>query len=678
MENKRIVLLFAIFLVGIMLAACGSGEPPTAVPEEPSPVPESSPTEASPQEPLKMLLNVGPEKVPCEGEGPMECYQVRETPNGEWQLFYQEIEGFDWEPGFVYELQVNVYQVENPPAGGSSLRYELVEVVAKTPVPIEKTLYVGPERVSCEGEGPQQCYQVKETPNAEWQLFYNEIEGFEWDPGYLFELRVNVYQVENPPAGGSSLRYELVEVVSKTPVEVENVTGIDPDTVTIDTFNLPYSYQPNLVWETPYDNTQPPGPTGLPQHIQINFGVSGPSETRPTDPIYYIIPKAAYLEMWDAAGDPGVKNTLALLEILLDKEPDLIPTEGLPVLPNERVTGYNDLAVQGRFFSFDRGYGVRFVGRFSQDAGPISNEGLFYIFQGFNQDGNYFYSLFYPVKNIELADTMAEIPTEEMDAFKQDADAYKAEHLQALNGLAPADWEPSLETLDSMISSLNYVSVYDEPVATATPTPPTYDTNLVDISWQWSDFTDPNSQLIIADPENYVLVFLPDGALNIVADCNSGSGTYATNDSSMTIVVGGITRADCGEESLSDIFLRSLPDVASYVFDDSRLVLNLKVNAGNLVFQNTGTVVRPPDPEAGTPTATALEPINVRSGPGKEYESYGVVPIGTLAEIIGKSEDGKYWVVKLSTSIAPEGQGWVIATYVNAENADGVPVIPAP
>ena len=82
-------------------------------------------------------------------------------------------------------------------------------------LPSKSHSIVGPERVPCEGEGPQECYQVKETPDGEWQLFYDEIEGFEWEPGYEYELLVNVYQVENPPAGGSSLRYELVEVVSK-------------------------------------------------------------------------------------------------------------------------------------------------------------------------------------------------------------------------------------------------------------------------------------------------------------------------------------------------------------------------------------------------------------------------------------------------------------------------------
>lgn len=81
----------------------------------------------------------------------------------------------------------------------------------------EITLYIGPELVPCEGEGPMECYQVKESPDAEWGLFYDQIEGFNWEPGFVYELRVRVSPVDNPPAGGSSLRYELVEEVSKQP-----------------------------------------------------------------------------------------------------------------------------------------------------------------------------------------------------------------------------------------------------------------------------------------------------------------------------------------------------------------------------------------------------------------------------------------------------------------------------
>lgn len=86
----------------------------------------------------------------------------------------------------------------------------------------------------------------------------------------------------------------------------------------------------------------------------------------------------------------------------------------------------------------------------------------------------------------------------------------------------------------------------------------------------------------------------------------------------------------------------------------------------------------PAEPAPDTPMATALEPINVRSGPGKDYESYGVASAGDTAEIIGKSADGSYWMVKISTDIAPDGRGWVIATYIKAENTENVPVIDAP
>ena len=60
------------------------------------------------------------------------------------------------------------------------------------------------------------------------------------------------------------------------------------------------------------------------------------------------------------------------------------------------------------------------------------------------------------------------------------------------------------------------------------------------------------------------------------------------------------------------------------------------------------------------------------------YDSYGVASIGDTAEIIGKSADGSYWVIKISTDIAPDGRGWVMATYVEAENAENLPVIEAP
>jgi len=83
---------------------------------------------------------------------------------------------------------------------------------------IEKTLFVGPEKVDCVGVAPQKCYKVREDPSEEWRFFYSEIAGFEFEPGYEYELLVREVKVENPPADGSSLRWELIKVVSKESV----------------------------------------------------------------------------------------------------------------------------------------------------------------------------------------------------------------------------------------------------------------------------------------------------------------------------------------------------------------------------------------------------------------------------------------------------------------------------
>ncbi len=90
------------------------------------------------------------------------------------------------------------------------------------------------------------------------------------------------------------------------------------------------------------------------------------------------------------------------------------------------------------------------------------------------------------------------------------------------------------------------------------------------------------------------------------------------------------------------------------------------------------TTVPPSTPPAGAPTAVALDPLNVRSGPGNAYPSFGVATTGSTAEIIGVSPDGSWWVVRIPTSIAANGQGWVTASAVSATNASGVPVIQPP
>ncbi|MEW7867026.1 DUF4377 domain-containing protein [Aeromonas diversa] len=86
------------------------------------------------QGPANQVMEVNDQLAHCVGVAPMKCMQVREESSEPWQLFYQQIEGFEFEPGYRYRLEVAVSEVKNPPADGSSLHYQLVRVIEKQPV----------------------------------------------------------------------------------------------------------------------------------------------------------------------------------------------------------------------------------------------------------------------------------------------------------------------------------------------------------------------------------------------------------------------------------------------------------------------------------------------------------------------------------------------------------------
>lgn len=82
---------------------------------------------------------------------------------------------------------------------------------------IQKTIYVGPLLLDCVGVAPQKCMQIKEDPAENYRLYYDQIEGFDFEEGYEYKLIVKEEQIENPPADGPSTRWVLVTQESKTP-----------------------------------------------------------------------------------------------------------------------------------------------------------------------------------------------------------------------------------------------------------------------------------------------------------------------------------------------------------------------------------------------------------------------------------------------------------------------------
>lgn len=82
-------------------------------------------------------------RVPAIGLDLLLTTYVREGDDPNFRTFFSGIEGFTHELGFDYELLVRRSEVENPPADGSSIRYELIDVVSQTPGSTTESFEIG-------------------------------------------------------------------------------------------------------------------------------------------------------------------------------------------------------------------------------------------------------------------------------------------------------------------------------------------------------------------------------------------------------------------------------------------------------------------------------------------------------------------------------------------------------
>lgn len=78
-------------------------------------------------------------------------------------------------------------------------------------------------------EYPIECMLVKEEGgNGQWQhLMFGAIEGFTYERGHAYELKVRKTILANPPADGSDCRYKLIEILEDRTV-TEPETPEDP------------------------------------------------------------------------------------------------------------------------------------------------------------------------------------------------------------------------------------------------------------------------------------------------------------------------------------------------------------------------------------------------------------------------------------------------------------------
>ncbi len=89
---------------------------------------------AGPSEPVRsdLVMDVASEQVDCHGFIARKCLRVSIGPEGPWVLFYDQIDGFVFEPGYDYTLRVERTKIR-PMQDGSAFAWRLLEVMRKTP-----------------------------------------------------------------------------------------------------------------------------------------------------------------------------------------------------------------------------------------------------------------------------------------------------------------------------------------------------------------------------------------------------------------------------------------------------------------------------------------------------------------------------------------------------------------
>jgi hypothetical protein len=80
-----------------------------------------------------VVMEFAPYRVPCTGVVETTCLRVRVAPDTTWRNFFGAVEGFVYEAGYTWRLEVERRPLANPPADGSSVVYRLLRVLSRLP-----------------------------------------------------------------------------------------------------------------------------------------------------------------------------------------------------------------------------------------------------------------------------------------------------------------------------------------------------------------------------------------------------------------------------------------------------------------------------------------------------------------------------------------------------------------
>lgn len=589
-------------------------------------------------------LYVGPYQVPCTGVAPQMCMLTREDPKDDWTLFYDQIEGFEYEPGYQYELLVQKQEVENPPADASSIRWTLLEIVSKER-DLEGTTWVLELYVNSAGQpsGLQPDTQIT-VLFADGQLggdagcnsytgqYTTEGSELTIDIGamtmmYCGPEEVMQQEQEYMAALGASASYHI----EQDGLRIANATG-----KTI----LQYRVQKatplvGTNWEVLRYNNGKGGYTSvlLDTEISALFGEDG-SLTGSAGCNNYTT--SFELDSTGNAARGAISIGPAVTTRMFCGSPEgTMDQESAYLKAIESATTYE---IRGQELELSNSEGTRMVTYVAKSEGSgLDEEAL----------KNMAYSSEWGESGtVELADGEYRAPAAPGSASEIVVQVVEPIAFGELNGQPAAAvvlassgggsgtfmelaivMEQDGQPVDVASTSLgdraqiNSVTVENNQIAIdmvthgsddpmCCPTQPALKTyglegdqlvetlstgarsgqSLTGTVWQWTTFVDPLSKLTVDDPAQYTVEFKADESVSAKADCNQGNGSYTAENNgkgpsgSIDIEIMAMTMAMCPPESLSDQFVQYLNQAAIYFFEGENLYLDLPADSGTMTF----------------------------------------------------------------------------------------------
>lgn len=291
--------------------------------------------------------------------------------------------------------------------------------------------------------------ELVQLPNTSWlDLSHNQLSGAvpdEWVTGSIDEA---------PARGGlSSPRLWGNQLEGTITASNEPSTEVFFEGIRFRYFSsLAESVWPQIVASPP----PAPGESWWgsdPPHFSLSFAsLTGPRSFRRYWGTWLLLPPQ--IRVYPVAGlESGefTRGRVEALRELLEAKP-ASPADEIPVMP--LINAAQVFRVQVRYLDFQNGRGVRFITQYRQDAGPVTDEEIFYTFQGLTDDGAYYVVASFPLSTDILPDTL-DFESQAFREFeKKNYEEYMKEQVDMLDALPSGQFEPDLAILDQIVTSL--------------------------------------------------------------------------------------------------------------------------------------------------------------------------------------------------------------------------------